>query len=65
MHYNIAFITAIAEFFSEFYAFEKLKNNMFMLYLGLAISTIGQIFRLGAFISARSNFHHLVRVRRE
>lgn len=35
-----------------------------IVYIGFGLNVIGQVFRIGAFISAKSNFHHLVRFRR-
>jgi protein-S-isoprenylcysteine O-methyltransferase len=55
------------EFFLELLIFPSFKNsfNTFFLIAFLPLSLAGVFTRIGAFNSARSNFHHLIRYKRD
>lgn len=58
---------AYLEFLITTYFFPNYKNgySKFFLWSFLPIASIGCFLRLSAFITARSNFHHLIRYRKE
>lgn len=55
------------EFFLELVLFPSFKNsyNTFFLIMFLPLALAGVFTRIGAFNSARSNFHHLIRYKRD
>ena len=40
--------------------FKKIKQNIYTFYLGIIITIIGQIFRIGTLFTAKKNFTHLL-----
>lgn len=58
--YLFAISAGFIEYFIEIYFFENIKNKKIILILAAIMMTTGHIFRMGAFICARSNFHHQV-----
>jgi protein-S-isoprenylcysteine O-methyltransferase len=57
--YNIAFLMAQLEFWGKFAIYGP-NRGYYSTILGIAFSLVGHTFRLGAFISAKRNIHHLV-----
>ena len=55
------------EFFFELFFFPNFKNswNLLNLVIFLPLALAGVMTRIGAFNSARSNFHHLIRYERD
>ena len=57
IEYNIAFIGSMLEFWIECWVFDKtFKTNQITLIIGIIFSVVGHIFRIGAFLNAKSNF---------
>lgn len=48
-----------------FFPIFKSRNCLYFIYIFLPLASVGCILRLSAFITARSNFHHLIRYSRE
>jgi len=54
----VAISFAIFEYCIEYYFLTK--EYITIIILGLLMVTVGHIFRIGAFLSAKESFHHLV-----
>eukprot|EP00052_Salpingoeca_macrocollata_P007492 m.60273 g.60273 ORF g.60273 m.60273 type:complete len:271 (-) comp16078_c0_seq2:43-855(-) len=57
--YGIAALAGLLEYSVEVYFFPGLKHGMITL-LGLGLVVVGELFRLGAMWTARSNFSHVI-----
>lgn len=63
--YQIAFFVSMAEYWTLLYFFPGTKALIWPLFLvAVVLIGTGHFFRLGAFYSAQSSFHHLVQTRR-
>ena len=63
----IAMAFAYIEFFVGFFLLRsyKLAFSKSLMLLSVPVTILGMFLRLMAFATARSNFHHLIRYRRE
>jgi len=64
IEYGIAMGLGIVEYWIEMWLFNQ-KLWMIPLFVGTFLVFMGQFFRIGAFVSARSNFHHHIRYEKE
>jgi len=60
--YLIALFSSWMEFWIEVFYFPYLKADIRVLLIGLGLITLGQIFRVGAMWTAKSNFSHRIEV---
>ncbi|XP_022668755.1 protein-S-isoprenylcysteine O-methyltransferase-like isoform X5 [Varroa destructor] len=63
--YHIAMVASWFEYFVELYFYPDLKSLGIVACSGLVLCAMGEALRKCAMLTAGSNFHHLVRVKRE
>ncbi|OQR66843.1 protein-S-isoprenylcysteine O-methyltransferase-like [Tropilaelaps mercedesae] len=63
--YHIAMVASWFEYFAESYFYPELKTLGVVAWTGLTLCALGEALRKCAMLTAGSNFHHLVRVKRE
>ena len=56
---------SIVEYFVELFFFPALKEVKLFFIIGTLGIIFGQLFRTGAMWTAQSNFHHLIRYKKE
>ncbi|OQR97341.1 isoprenylcysteine carboxyl methyltransferase [Thraustotheca clavata] len=60
--YQIALFTSWAEYWVEAYFFPSAKFIQFFMWIGLGLIVMGQLFRVGAMWTAKSNFSHRIEI---